>query len=78
MDFARHDGFGFQFYSSTGADNPVEPPTDDYVVAIDLTLHRSMFSQNQRFFGDESSLHRRVDAKRAARLKSALKFYAGL
>jgi len=78
MDFARYDGFGLKFHSPAGAYNSLKPATDDYVVAIDLAFYRGVLSQDQRFFGDQSSLHRRIDTKRAARFKAALEFYTGL
>jgi len=78
VNFSGDYGAGLNFDFGFRAHRPIKSARNDDAVALDFAFDDRVFAQNQRIFGDESSLHHRVDAERARRLDLAVNFDAAL
>ncbi len=46
VDFTGDYSLGLNLYSSLGEDNPIKTARNSYVIAFNLPLHPSLFSQD--------------------------------
>src|ERR1700693_1022450 len=76
VNFAGHDGFGLNLNFAGGFYRAVKVAADNDVVAVNLAFDFSVLAEDHGLVGDQSPLHRGINAEGASAFQAAIELDA--